>query len=199
MLSLKATYRRRPVTTTSTLPPTTTADAPTAFNPSQNLNVTSPLELCKLRLEESEIRLLQCSTIHHKDLLALDSCNERIKDNKELSSCKILANNCTDEIIDTRIDLGNCLAQNVGLRFEVNAWASKCGISNKDKIETATTTTTTAVEMLPTAAPLIRKTLSPTEEWNFMSCMQELQRVKVTLVGCKHANAQLVYNSSKIN
>ncbi|KAK9754555.1 hypothetical protein QE152_g1126 [Popillia japonica] len=108
--------------------------------------------------DDSNVRLLRCSTEHHKDLIALDSC-------------RILANNCTNEIINTRADLANCLAHNIGLRFEVNAWASKCGTCEGNN--EASTTTMQKPEFLPTAQPVIRKTLSPTEEWNFSSfiCM----------------------------
>ncbi|KAK9680983.1 hypothetical protein QE152_g38678 [Popillia japonica] len=198
MVSLRATYRQPKKKSTTPTPPVTLIPLNTTLLPSNDL------DKCKRQLEDSELRLLRCSTEHHKDLIALEACNDRAKqtpNNEEITSCRTLANNCTGEIINTRVDLANCLAQNVGLRFEADAWASKlANCQNQSKQEVLPTPPPLIGEVLPTPASLIATikpkmlatSLSPLEEWNFHSCTQELHRIKIKLEGCKHMNLHLL-------
>ncbi|KAK9680984.1 hypothetical protein QE152_g38673 [Popillia japonica] len=169
MVSLRATYRHPKNKSTTPAPPVTLIPSNTTLLPSNDL------DKCKRQLEGSELRLLRCSTEHHKDLIALEPCNDRTKqtpNNEELTSCRTLANNCTDEIINTRVDLANCLAQNVGLRFEADAWASKlANCQNQSKQEVLPTPASLIATIKPKMVPT---SLTPVEQWNFHSCTQEL-------------------------
>ncbi|KAK9738775.1 hypothetical protein QE152_g9598 [Popillia japonica] len=164
-LHITCTYRQPKKNSTTPAPPLTLVPP--------NTTLSAP---------DSELRLLRCSTEHYKDLIALEVCNERAKhtsNNEDLNGCRTLTNNCTDESINTGVDLANCLAQNVGLRFKADAWASKLRTcQDQPKQEVLPTSPLLIGEVLPTPASLIatRKpkevptSLTLLEQWNFHSC-----------------------------